>query len=242
MIPRSRERKRELTAHDFVYSWKRLVDPRMRSPSVFILRGKLAGIEAAVAQAKATGRFDYDTDIEGLRALDRYTLQLKFTEADYTFLPYLAGTQMSAVAREVVEAYGDGSGWVQANPVGSGPYRLAQWRRGQKIVLEANPNYREDYFPVAPADADARARAVASRDEGPAAADDRPHRDLGHRGIESRAARVQQPGTRPDRGAARSPVAGTRRGEQSAARRMRSRASRSSARPKRDSRGTRSST
>ena len=46
---------------------------------------------------------------------------------------------MSAVAREVVEAYGDASGWVMANPVGTGPFRLKEWRRGQKIVLEANP-------------------------------------------------------------------------------------------------------
>jgi oligopeptide transport system substrate-binding protein len=164
--PAFRGTKRELTAHDFVYSWKRLVDPRMRSPSAFILRGKLVGIESAVEKAKATGRFDYDTEIEGLKALDRYTLQIRFAEADYTFLPYLAGTQMSAVAREVVEAYGDGSGWVAANPVGSGPYRLTQWRRGQKIVLEANPGYREEYFPAAPPDADAPARAVAAAMKG----------------------------------------------------------------------------
>jgi ABC-type transport system substrate-binding protein len=34
-----------------------------------------------------------------------------------------------------------------ANPVGTGPYRLKDWRRGQKIVLEANPGYREVFFP-----------------------------------------------------------------------------------------------
>jgi oligopeptide transport system substrate-binding protein len=164
--PAFKGRKRELTAHDFVYSWKRLVDPRMRSPSAFILRGKLAGIEPAVEHAKVAGHFDYDTEIEGVKALDRYTLQLKFAEADYTFLPYLAATQMSAVAREVVEAYGDGSGWVAANPVGSGPYRLVQWRRSQKIVLESNPNYREEYFPIAQVDDDAQARAVATAMKG----------------------------------------------------------------------------
>ena len=56
---------------------------------------------------------------------------------------------MSAVAREVVEAYGDGSGWVMANPVGTGPYRLKEWRRGQKIVLEANSELpRAAFFPT----------------------------------------------------------------------------------------------
>ena len=49
--------------------------------------------------------------------------------------------------REVVEKYGDDSGWAMANPVGTGPYRLKEWRRTQKIVLEANPGYRDETFP-----------------------------------------------------------------------------------------------
>jgi oligopeptide transport system substrate-binding protein len=164
--PAFKGKRRELTAQDYVYSWARLVDPRVRSPNVYIVRGKLLGVDAAMAQAKAAGRFDYDAPIEGLRALDRYTLQLRLTEADYTFLPYLAATQMAAVAREVVEAYGDASGWVMANPVGTGPFRLVQWRRSQKIVLEANPTYREEFFPAAPDGADAATRAMAAAMKG----------------------------------------------------------------------------
>jgi ABC-type transport system substrate-binding protein len=53
-----------------------------------------------------------------------------------------------------------------ANPVGTGPFRLAQWRRGQKIVLEANPNYREVYFPPVPEGADDAVRAVAAAMKG----------------------------------------------------------------------------
>jgi ABC-type transport system substrate-binding protein len=62
-------------------------------------------------------------------------------------LGYLSQAAMGAVAREVIEAHTDTTGWAMANPVGTGPYKLAEWRRGQKIVLEANPNYREQYFP-----------------------------------------------------------------------------------------------
>ena len=51
------------------------------------------------------------------------------------------------MAREVVDAYGDASTWVMANPVGTGPYKLKEWRRGQKIVLEANPGFREVRYP-----------------------------------------------------------------------------------------------
>ena len=98
--------------------------------------------------------------IEGLRALDRHTIQIRFVEPEFTFLPYLTATQMAPVAREVIEAYADTSGWAMANPVGTGAYRLKEWRRAQKITLEANPGFREEYFPALPANADAAARAA----------------------------------------------------------------------------------
>jgi ABC-type transport system substrate-binding protein len=145
--PAFKGRKRELTAHDYVFAWKRLLDPRVRSPYLWYLDGKLVGAETVLAKAKEAGRLDYDAEIEGLRALDRHTLQVKLVEPDYVLMGYMAHAAMSAIAREVVEAYGDASGWVMANPVGTGPYRLAEWRRGQKIVLEANPNFRDERFP-----------------------------------------------------------------------------------------------
>ncbi len=154
-------KKRELTASDYVYSWKRLVDPKIRSPNAYYVAGKLVGLDAAVEKAKGAGHFDYDADVEGLRASDRYTIVLKLTEPDYTLFDTLVQTAMSAVAREVVDANGDASGWVMAHPVGTGPYRLKDWRRGQKIVLDANPNYREEYFPAAAAGADEAARSLA---------------------------------------------------------------------------------
>ena len=152
--------RRELTAHDFVYSLKRLVDPKMRSPNVSMLRGRLAGIDEAMKDAKGPGRLDYDREIEGVRALDRYTLQLKLAVPDYAFLPTLTATQTAAVAREVVEMYGDANGWVMANPVGTGAFRLQEWRRGQRIVLVANPAYRDEQFPALPSNADPDARAA----------------------------------------------------------------------------------
>jgi len=159
-------KKRELTAQDYVYSWERVVDPKVRSPNAYYLNGKLVGLDEAVAKARATGKFDYDAVIPGLRALDRYTLQLTLTKTDYTLLSYVEQTALSAVAREVVDAYGDASTWVMEHPVGTGPYRLKSWRRGQKIVLEANPGYREEYFPDAPPGADAETRAVAAQMRG----------------------------------------------------------------------------
>jgi ABC-type transport system substrate-binding protein len=158
--------KRELTAHDYVYAWKRLVDPKVRSPNAYYVAGKLAGLDALAEKAKATGRFDYDAEVEGLRAVDRYTIRLELVEPDYTLFDTMTQTAMAAVAREVVDAYGDASTWVMTHPVGTGPYRLAEWRRGQRIVLEANPNYRSEYFPAAPGGADEPARAIAAAMKG----------------------------------------------------------------------------
>ncbi len=140
---------RELVAADYVYAWKRLLDPRMRSPFAWYLQGKIVGADAVVEQAKRTNRFDYDAPISGLRTLDKYTLRLELKEPDYILMGYLCSSPMAAVAREVVEAYGDpATGWVMSNPVGTGPYRLKSWRRGQQIVLEANPGYRRETYPA----------------------------------------------------------------------------------------------
>ena len=154
--------KRELTAADYVYAWKRLLDPRVRSPFSWYLQGKVVGADAVIETAKRTGRFDYDAPIEGLRALDRYTLKLTLKDPDYIMQGYMCSSPMAAVAREVVEKYGDASGWVMANPVGTGPYQLASWRRGQQIVLVANPNYRDEKFPESADPAD-RALMAAMR-------------------------------------------------------------------------------
>ena len=141
--------RRELTAADYVFAIKRILDPRMRSNSLQMVDGRFVGADALVAKAKETGRFDYDAPLEGLQAIDRYTLQFKLVFPDYELLSNLTTTALSAVAREVIEAYGDENGWAMANPVGTGAYRLKEWRRGQRIVLEANPGYRDERYPGA---------------------------------------------------------------------------------------------
>ena len=133
---------RELVADDYLYSLKRLADPKIRSPWAFLVEGKFVGLDEAVAEARKTGRFDYDRSIAGLEALDRYTIRLRLKATDHT-LPYiLAHEPTSAVAREAIEAYAGVDGRAHANPVGTGPYRLEQWIRSSKIVLTANPVYR----------------------------------------------------------------------------------------------------
>jgi ABC-type transport system substrate-binding protein len=140
--PAFKGKKRELTAADYAYSWKRTLDPAMRSPSLELFDGRIVGMDKIVAKAKETGKFDYDAPVEGLQLVDKYTMKLKLTYPWWDIAVYLTDGAAGAVAREVVEAYGDGNRWVMANPVGTGPYKLKEWRRGQRIVLEANPGFR----------------------------------------------------------------------------------------------------
>ncbi|HSC22266.1 MAG TPA: ABC transporter substrate-binding protein [Casimicrobiaceae bacterium] len=153
-------RKRELTADDYVYSWKRLLDPRVRSPFSWYLQGKIVGAGPVLDAAKKRGKLDYDAPIEGLAALDRYTIRVQLEEPDYILFGYLCASAMAAVAREVIERYADANGWVMDHPVGTGPFMLKSWRRGQQIVLEANPGFRDERFPQ-PSDADDRTHFAA---------------------------------------------------------------------------------
>jgi oligopeptide transport system substrate-binding protein len=146
--PAFKGQRRELVAEDYVYSIKRIFDPKVRSYWLYVFEPNLVGLDDVLAEARRTGKFDYDAKIEGLQALDRYTLRIRFKDPDYSFRWWLTFDGLAAVAREVVEAHRDASNRVMEHPVGTGAYRLTEWVRGQKIVLEANPEYRDEAYPA----------------------------------------------------------------------------------------------
>jgi oligopeptide transport system substrate-binding protein len=135
-------KRRELTMADYVYSWRRLFDPRLASPHSWLFEGKVKGFDELAEKARKSGHYDYDTPIEGFELIDRYTLRIHLKQPDYELPMVLAHEPTSAVAREVIEKYGDAVGQVVGNPVGTGAYHLTQWVRGSRIILDANPDYR----------------------------------------------------------------------------------------------------
>jgi ABC-type transport system substrate-binding protein len=145
-------RKRELVAADYEFAMKRLMDPKLRSPNLWLIEGRVVGVEEAVDLAKKAGRLDYDAKVPGIEVVERHVLRIRLTKPDYNFLYILAMCNLGAQAREVVERYGDDIG---AHPVGTGPFRLAEWKRSSKIVLERNPNYREEFYEAEPPPDDA---------------------------------------------------------------------------------------
>ncbi|MBV8504163.1 MAG: bicyclomycin resistance protein [Paucibacter sp.] len=157
--------KRELTAADYVYSWKRIADPANGAASWAELEslGVLGLKEYRDALRKSGKPFDYDLPIEGLRALDRYTLRLSLAESRPRAIEILAQTDLyGAVAREVIEAY---PGRSMDHPVGTGPFMVKEWRRSSLIVLEKNPTHRERYYrdEVQPAADDSEGQALLAR-------------------------------------------------------------------------------
>jgi len=140
-------RKRELVAADYVYSIKRHFDPRLKSPRLSGFENtKLVGMtELRDAALKSKKPFDYDREVQGLRTLDRYTIQFRLEQPNPRFVDeQLSDPSVSgALAREVVEAYGDR---IMEHPVGTGAYRLATWRRSSLIAFEKNPNYRDVFY------------------------------------------------------------------------------------------------
>ena len=140
--PVFKNKPRELTAQDYVYSYKRLLDPSLRSPNSWLLDGKIVGMDKVLEQVKKTGKFNYDTPVAGIYAPDRYTLVIKLLQPDQNFPMLLAHQPAGAVAREVIEHYRDKSGFAMKNPVGTGPYILSKWVPGSRIILKANPDYR----------------------------------------------------------------------------------------------------
>jgi ABC-type transport system substrate-binding protein len=144
--------QRELIADDYIYSMKRRLDPNLSRGGDTVMTDLIIGARAVVDAARRPGsKFDYDRPIEGLRALGRHALQIKLNAINYPSVQVFLTVQ--AVAREVLEAAG---GDIRTHPVGTGPYRLREWKRGSKIVLEANPDYRPLKFPASgnPADAE----------------------------------------------------------------------------------------
>ncbi|MCB1994815.1 MAG: bicyclomycin resistance protein, partial [Rhodoferax sp.] len=159
--PAFKGQRRELVAEDYVYSIKRFYDPQYNSGDLYLYeQAKLPGLTELRQQAlKNRTPFDYDTPVDGVRALDRYTFRVTLGDDDPRFLYRFADAQiMGAVAREVVEFYGKDIG---AHPVGTGAFRLKSWRRASRIELERSPSYRGTVYDGTPGDDPALQRVAA---------------------------------------------------------------------------------
>jgi len=157
-------KKRELVAQDYVYTLKRLFDPKISAPLLADIEGYVLGSDDYALRARKANRLDIDAPLAGVQALDRYTFVVKLNKLKPNFVYLFADCRVAcALAREVVEHYKEDLG---SHPVGTGAYRLAFWKRSSKMVFEPNPNYREEYFQGEPAPDDKVGQAILKRLQG----------------------------------------------------------------------------
>ncbi|MFM2136841.1 MAG: hypothetical protein RL021_2241 [Bacteroidota bacterium] len=114
---------RKVTAWDVVYSLNRLTDPEVASPGAWVMN---------MVEKDPSGR------LTGIYALNDSTLRIRLTAPFPPFLSLLAMPYCSVVQKEVVEMYGKD---FRAHPAGTGPFLLAYWKEGVKLVLHRNPHY-----------------------------------------------------------------------------------------------------
>ncbi len=112
---------RKLTAHDVVYSFNRIVDSKTASPGSWIFNGKV-------------------DSVEGFKALDDTTFQLKLINPYHPILGILSMQYCSIVPEEAVKKYGSE---FRRHAVGSGPFQFVAWEEGQALLLKKNPVYFE---------------------------------------------------------------------------------------------------
>ncbi|MGL9774894.1 MAG: oligopeptide ABC transporter substrate-binding protein OppA [Sodalis sp. (in: enterobacteria)] len=123
-----------VTAHDFIYSWRRLADPKTASPyESYLQYAQITNIDDIIGGKK-------NPDTLGVKALDDHTLEVTLAEPVPYLIKVLAHPSMSPVPQKVVEKFGEK--WTQpANWVGNGAYVVKDWVINERIVLERNPQY-----------------------------------------------------------------------------------------------------
>jgi oligopeptide transport system substrate-binding protein len=128
-----------ITAHDFVYAWRRVVDPKAASPNAATLY--------VIRKAEEINRGREPADALGVRALDDFTLQVDLGTPTPFFLQLQSQRMFRAVPRHVIEqaaARGRETSWTEPGRiVTSGPFILREWRPYDQLVVVRNPRYYE---------------------------------------------------------------------------------------------------
>lgn len=130
-----------VTAHDFVYSWQRLADPKTASPyASYLQTAHLENIDAVLSGKAAPGEL-------GVKALDDHHLQVTLSEPVPYFVAMLAHSAMKPVYRPAIEQWGEQ--WTQPNHyIGNGAFTLSEWVVNEKIVVKRNPDYWDNAHTV----------------------------------------------------------------------------------------------
>ncbi|WP_340610936.1 ABC transporter substrate-binding protein [Xenorhabdus bharatensis] len=126
-----------ITAHDVVFSWRRLVEPATVSPYGSYL------VDASVVNAQAILNGQKKAEELGVKALDDVTVEVKLEKPVGYFLQMLASPVLYPISEKAVTKYGDK--WIQTEHfVSSGAFKLSEWHVNEKVVGVRNHYYWDD--------------------------------------------------------------------------------------------------
>ena len=122
----------DLTANDFVYSWKRVCDPNVAAPYAETVLGMVEGFDEAI---------EGNLDALAVTAVDDLTLEVKLSSPCPFFESLAAFATLSPVQQATVEANGDAWAIDAATYISNGPFMVTEWVPGAYIIMSKNPNY-----------------------------------------------------------------------------------------------------
>jgi len=123
-----------LTAHDFVYSFRRVADPTTGA--------RYSTFMEPVKNAKRITAGEMPLESLGVKALDDYILEIVLENPTTYFLEFIATTGVYMPVREdIIMSNGDKWTLTPETYIGNGPYAMTERVLDQKIVFEINPNY-----------------------------------------------------------------------------------------------------
>ena len=122
----------DLTAEDFVYSWKRVCDPAVAAPYAETVLGMVKGYDKAV---------EGDLDALAVSAPDASTLVVEMEKPCPFFGELAAFATLSPVQKATIEANGDAWATSPETYVSNGPFYMTEWEEGSHITFSKNPNY-----------------------------------------------------------------------------------------------------
>ena len=156
---------RELLANDYIYQIKRMAHPRIHSPIAGLMEKYILGLDDFSTTLKNTSKSKKsfinlnDYPLSGVRLIDKYTFEIVLKEKYPQFIYWLSMSFFSPMPWEADLFYSQ-EGLAEKNisldwyPVGTGPFMLTEHNPNRRMVLERNPNFRDETYPIDGEDAD----------------------------------------------------------------------------------------
>lgn len=149
---------RELKAQDYVLQIKRLADPKLHSPVAGIFANYIEGFTEYAEQLKTLRKVGEATDLTQLPMTGlsvegdySYSIRIKGVYPQFIYwmsMPFFAPMPWEALAFYEQEGMDDRNINLDWYPIGTGPFMLAENNPNLRMVLERNPNFREEHYPL----------------------------------------------------------------------------------------------